>query len=895
MAYNSAHTGPQIDAAVEMLGQIQSARDATAADRAEVAALASQVDDNADQVVSQAVTVGTKTNQVLARAAEVEQAHDETLSASLVAVSAKDAAALSESSAQASQASATASASAAAQSQVAAGLSEQISAENAESSSADRLVVETLAQQVEADSESAQINADSAALSALNAAAVVTGGTATIAPSPGKIPLADAQGKIDSGWFGADMARTDAVQAATNLANEGLEAVADIQDPADPTKGATKVGWDGESLDVQLAQAKKLANYTALGNYTGSATRIELTQSGIAGPILRDPTVTAGDGATTFLDGLGRGWRRDFQGDVQASWFGVVGGDTVGRYKAQLQAAINYVSQSKGKLSVAGDVYLEAGLAVPSSTEYHLDFSKAKLIFDAGVGVGVTVGSAGDNPYRGTIAGLNVAKAVAGSGDVGILLLNCVETEIDNPISNNFSKAMAWAPVSASRVAYTTVNNPAFTNHEYGIWVSPSDNTSYANENTVIAGRLASNIAGRLIDQVYLSNAQGAGAQHNRFLGVSMEGFSGSGYCGKAAARMVAGAHQNIFEWCRTEKYNTGWEDGTYVFDATTLGNTAFDTRSDVTFVDLGQNNWWTPLTGFHFNGFTTNQAATPAFKYTRSAPLSDLNTKYAIDLADTYSSSGEVGLLRYTSARGGGNLINVTTTLGSLQMNGACEWTTPSKRSGAVTGASSHGYSVAASVTGATLCAAYHSLKSNEAGNWFLYGEGNAPSYFGGPIRTVGTNGITPFTTFTSALFFSNTSSNNGGVANEYQTNNVANRHHMAFSNPNGVVGSISTNASATSYNTSSDERLKENIEDAGDSGADIDAIRVAQFDWKAGGDHQEYGFIAQELVKVAPYAVSHDPEDADASWGVDYSKLVPMMMKEIQMLRERVKALEG
>ena len=41
MAYNSAHTGPEIDAAVEMLGQVQSARDATASDLAEVSALAS--------------------------------------------------------------------------------------------------------------------------------------------------------------------------------------------------------------------------------------------------------------------------------------------------------------------------------------------------------------------------------------------------------------------------------------------------------------------------------------------------------------------------------------------------------------------------------------------------------------------------------------------------------------------------------------------------------------------------------------------------------------------------------------------------------------------------------------------------------------------------------------
>jgi hypothetical protein len=107
-------------------------------------------------------------------------------------------------------------------------------------------------------------------------------------------------------------------------------------------------------------------------------------------------------------------------------------------------------------------------------------------------------------------------------------------------------------------------------------------------------------------------------------------------------------------------------------------------------------------------------------------------------------------------------------------------------------------------------------------------------------------------------------------------------------------TVGSISTNGVTTSYNTSSDQRLKENIADANDAGDKIDAIKVRQYDWKADGSHQDYGMIAQELQTVAPEAVSGDA-DSEEIMGVDYSKLVPMLVKEIQSLRTRITALES
>jgi hypothetical protein len=107
-------------------------------------------------------------------------------------------------------------------------------------------------------------------------------------------------------------------------------------------------------------------------------------------------------------------------------------------------------------------------------------------------------------------------------------------------------------------------------------------------------------------------------------------------------------------------------------------------------------------------------------------------------------------------------------------------------------------------------------------------------------------------------------------------------------------AVGSITGTSTTTTYATSSDVRLKENITDADDAASLIDAIQVRKFDWKADGSHQRYGFVAQELVTVAPEAV-HNPADPDDMMGVDYSKLVPMLVKEIQSLRARVAQLEG
>jgi hypothetical protein len=129
---------------------------------------------------------------------------------------------------------------------------------------------------------------------------------------------------------------------------------------------------------------------------------------------------------------------------------------------------------------------------------------------------------------------------------------------------------------------------------------------------------------------------------------------------------------------------------------------------------------------------------------------------------------------------------------------------------------------------------------------------------------------------------------SDSGGVFVQRQNDNSV----FTFLRAAATVGSISVTASATAYNTSSDQRLKENITDA--PAGNIDDIKVRSFDWKADGSHQDYGMVAQELEAVAPYAVTKGQTEDDM-WSVDYSKLVPMLIKEIQDLKAEVAALKG
>jgi len=84
-----------------------------------------------------------------------------------------------------------------------------------------------------------------------------------------------------------------------------------------------------------------------------------------------------------------------------------------------------------------------------------------------------------------------------------------------------------------------------------------------------------------------------------------------------------------------------------------------------------------------------------------------------------------------------------------------------------------------------------------------------------------------------------------------------TASTNQITFFNPNGVVGSIQTSGSATSYVTSSDYRLKENVTPMTGALTKVAALKPVKYDWKVDGSSGQ-GFIAHELQAVIPECVT-------------------------------------
>ncbi len=127
-------------------------------------------------------------------------------------------------------------------------------------------------------------------------------------------------------------------------------------------------------------------------------------------------------------------------------------------------------------------------------------------------------------------------------------------------------------------------------------------------------------------------------------------------------------------------------------------------------------------------------------------------------------------------------------------------------------------------------------------------------------------------------------------------------------------VVGSISVTASNTAYNTSSDYRLKENVDYTFDATTRLKQLKPCRFNFIADESNTLVdGFIAHEVSSIVPEAITgekdatkvQDVYDDDGVktgtetvpdyQGIDQSKLVPLLVKTIQELEARITALES
>lgn len=112
-------------------------------------------------------------------------------------------------------------------------------------------------------------------------------------------------------------------------------------------------------------------------------------------------------------------------------------------------------------------------------------------------------------------------------------------------------------------------------------------------------------------------------------------------------------------------------------------------------------------------------------------------------------------------------------------------------------------------------------------------------------------------------------------------------------------LCGSITVSGTTTSYATSSDYRLKENVKTMTNGLETVSALNPVSYDWVHDKSKGE-GFIAHELQAIIPAAVIGEKDAVDEKGnpeyqGVDYSKIVVHLVAAIQELSAEVKALKA
>ena len=115
-------------------------------------------------------------------------------------------------------------------------------------------------------------------------------------------------------------------------------------------------------------------------------------------------------------------------------------------------------------------------------------------------------------------------------------------------------------------------------------------------------------------------------------------------------------------------------------------------------------------------------------------------------------------------------------------------------------------------------------------------------------------------------------------------------------FGKNGSEVGSISTGASSTAYNTSSDYRLKNITGPITNSGTYIDSLNPVEGTWKADGS-TFVGLIAHEVQEVSRTSIATGVKDGEEMQAMDYSsaELIANLIAEVKSLRARVAALEA
>ena len=150
--------------------------------------------------------------------------------------------------------------------------------------------------------------------------------------------------------------------------------------------------------------------------------------------------------------------------------------------------------------------------------------------------------------------------------------------------------------------------------------------------------------------------------------------------------------------------------------------------------------------------------------------------------------------------------------------------------------------------------------------------------------MRIKNTNGGEFLVHQTSAInsggAYISTYSNPNKIGIETQNTTTGGTHYamMFRANSTAEIGFINNSNTATTYDTGSDYRLKENIRTLENGLSRVKQLKPIKFDWKADGTSSE-GFLAHEAAEVFIDAV-HGEKDGEHMQGMDYGRITPLLV---------------
>jgi hypothetical protein len=137
-----------------------------------------------------------------------------------------------------------------------------------------------------------------------------------------------------------------------------------------------------------------------------------------------------------------------------------------------------------------------------------------------------------------------------------------------------------------------------------------------------------------------------------------------------------------------------------------------------------------------------------------------------------------------------------------------------------------------------------------------------------------------------------------NYGTAMKFYRSSTADNNAIGFQNGASTVGSISIGTSSTSYNTTSDYRLKENLTAITDGIYRLKQLKPRRFNFIGNADVVD-GFIAHEAKEVIPESVTGEkdevlPNGDPVYQGIDQAKIVPLLTAALQEAISKIEQLE-